>query len=111
MGSHTNTKIKGGGDWLKFIGFFEYDLKDTDEVVDRFRRITAEREKGTQKYPKLLDGPYTIGGESKVFAIYETDNMDTITNLTIYYIPVLRMKFLPIHESSKVVELYLKSRK
>jgi hypothetical protein len=96
---------------LKFIGFFEHDLKDTDAVVEKFRQMTAEREKGTQKYPKLLYGSYYIGGESKGFGIYETDDMETITNLTIHYIPVLRCKFLPIHESSKWLELYLQSKK
>ena len=112
VGSQTSTKKKGGGERLKFIGFWEYDPKDADEVVERFRRAMTEREAGKREdFPKLVSGPYHIGGESKGFGIYETDNMDTIMNLASYYTPVLRLKFLPIHESTRAAELYLKSKK
>ena len=100
-----------GGEHTKFIGFFEYSLEDTDKVTEKFTKIMEERGKGTDKYGKLLFGPYHIGGESKGFAIYETDDVEQLTNLTIHYIPALKLKFAPIHESSKVVELYLKSKK
>jgi len=112
VGSYRNTKKNGGGDRLKFIGFWEYDLKDADEVVEKFRRAMAERAAGKREdFPKLIYGPFHIGGESKGFAIYETDNMEAITNMTVYYTPVLKMKFLPIHESTRVAELYLQSKK
>ena len=112
MGSHRNTKKKEGGERLKFIGFFEYDPKDADEVVERFRRATAERAAGRHEdFPKVVSGPYAIGGEPKGFTIYETDNIDAITKISVYYTPVLKMKFLPIHESTRVAELYLQSKK
>jgi len=112
VGSHRNTKKKGEGERLKFIGFWEFDPKDADEVVKRFQRAMAERAAGKREdYPKLIYGPYHVGGETKGFAIYETDNIETITNMTNYYTPVLRMKFLPIHESTRVAELYLQSKK
>jgi hypothetical protein len=96
---------------LKFIGFWEYALEDTDKVLEKFMKMTAEREKGSEKYPKLIFGPYHIGGESKGFTIFETDNIDQLTNTTIHYIPEMKWKFVPIHESSKTAELYLKSKK
>jgi uncharacterized protein DUF3303 len=96
---------------VKFIGFWEYDLEDTDKVTEKFRKIMEEREKGTERYGKLVFGPYHIGGESKGFAIYETDDMNQLTNLMVYYVPELKLKFAPIHESSKVLELFLKSKK
>lgn len=105
-----STRCEGGED-TKFIGFWEYCLEDTDKVTEKFKKIMEERGKGTEKYGKLLFGPYHIGGESKGFAIYETDDMTQLTNLAVYYTPVLKLKFMPIHESSKVVELYLKSKK
>ena len=97
---------------LKFIGFWEYALEDVDKVLEKFMKMTALREKGTaEKYPKLIFGPYHIGGESKGFSIYETDDIDQLTNTTIHYMPEMKWKFAPIHESSKTAELYLKSKK
>jgi len=99
-----------GGESTKFIGFWEYDLKDSEEVTERFKKIMAERGKGTEKYAKLLSGPYHVGGETKGFAIYETDDVEKLTKLMVHYIPVLKLKFAPIHESTRVLELYEKSK-
>jgi hypothetical protein len=96
---------------LKFIGFWEYCLEDVDRVVEKFKKMTAEREKETEKYPKLVFGPYHIGGESKGFTVFETDSIDQLTNTTVHYLPEMKWKFMPIHESGKVAELYLKSKK
>jgi len=99
-----------GGENTKFIGFWEYNLEDAEKVVEKFKKMTAMREKGAEKYPKLVFGPYHIGGESKGFTIFETDSHEHLTNTTIHYMPEMKWKFMPIHESSKVAELYLKSK-
>jgi muconolactone delta-isomerase len=91
---------------MKFIGFWEYNLQDVDKVLEKFKKMTAEREKGTEKYPKLIFGPYHMGGESKGFTLFETDDMDQLTNTTIHYMPEMKWRFVGIQESSKTAELY-----
>jgi hypothetical protein len=96
---------------VKFIGFWEYNLEDVDKVLEKFMTMTKEREKGSEKFPKMIYGPYFIGGESKGFTIFETDNPDQLTNTTIHYMPEMRWRFAPIHEASRTAELYLRSKK
>lgn len=96
---------------MKFIGFWEYCPEDTDKVLEKYKLMAKEREKGTEKYAKTIFGPCHFGGESKGFTIFETDNMDLLTNIAAFYLPVLTYKFVPIQESSKVAELYVKSKK
>jgi len=96
---------------MKFIGFWEYCPEDIDKVIEKFKKMTAEREKGTEKYPKLVFGPYTMFEESKGFSIFETDDPDQLTNTWIHYMPEMKWKFVLIQESTRTSELYLKSKK
>jgi hypothetical protein len=96
---------------VKFVGFWEYCLEDTDKVVEKFRQVTAEREKGTTRFAKVIFGPFHLSGESKGFTVFETDDPDALTNTAMFYVPVMKWKFVPIHESAKAAELWLKMKK
>jgi len=96
---------------VKFIGFWEYCPEDTEKVIQKFRQMTIEREKGTEKFAKLIFGPFGMGGETKGFSVYETDDMDKLTNISAFYMHEMKFKFIPIQESSKAAELYLKVKK
>lgn len=93
---------------VKYIAFWELDLEDMDKVIEKDKQVNAEREKGTEKFPKTLSDSYSIGGESKGFILYETDDPDQLTNIALHYAPEMKWKFMPIFEASKFIELYLK---
>jgi len=96
---------------MKFIGFFEYKAEDIDKVIEKFKLLTAEREKGITKFAKVILGPLNFTGETKGFTVFETDDPDTLMNTALFYIPVLNYKFIPIQESSRGVELWAKMKK
>jgi hypothetical protein len=96
-----------------FIQLIEYDWKDIEKVIEKFRQLTPEREKWTRegKIPKLVYGPYLFSGESKGFAVYETDDPDKLTKIAIFYEPEMTMKWVPLIEAAKLAELWLKMKK
>jgi len=96
---------------VKFIGFWEFCPEDFDKVIERRAQAEAIREKFPDRFPKRIFGPYWMGETSKGFTVYETDNPDQLSNLTLHYIPVVRVKFIPIHEFVRQVELYQKMKK
>ena len=96
---------------MKFIGFFEYCAEDADKVIEKFKQISAERQKGTERFAKMIFGPFNFSGETKGFGIVETDDPDKLSNIGIFYLPEVKCNFLPIEDSSKTIELYLKMKK
>ena len=96
---------------LKFIGFWEYKPEDFDKVLERWTQLRVIREKAPGRFPKVIFGPFGMGGEHKGFSVYEVDNEDQMTNMAIHYHPVMTLKFVPILESARVAELYQKMKK
>ena len=95
---------------MKFIGFWEFDANDDEKYIEKFRQMTAEREKGTATSPKLVFGPYLFEGERAGFSVYETDDPDKLMALGIFFSPVLTIRFVPIIESARFAELYYKMK-
>ncbi len=48
-----------------FIGFFEYNADDADKVIEKFTRIMAERQTGSERFARRAFGPYHFDGEIK----------------------------------------------
>jgi hypothetical protein len=89
---------------MKFAAFWEYDPKDLDAIVEKFK---ARTDPGY----KILFGPFAIGGQSKGCTIFETDNPDHLTEYSVYYQPELRVKIYPIEMSVKAIEIMDKMKK
>jgi hypothetical protein len=96
---------------LKFIAFYKWKPEDMDKVLERKAQTSAIREKDPERFPKVIFGPFTMGGEAKSFVVYETDNPDQLWNIALHYTPLVKWKFVPIQESAKNVELYQKMKK
>lgn len=93
---------------MKYIAFWEFDPEDMDKVIEKNMQVLAAREKGIEKFPKTLSDSYSIGGEYKGFILYETDDPDQLTNVILHFRPEMKWKFMPIFDSTKVIELYQK---
>ncbi len=96
---------------MQFIGFFEYSAENVGNYFEKFRQMTAEREKGTENSPKLIFGPFLLEGENRGFAVYETDDPDRLMRLSLFFTPELKVEFVPIIETRKAAELYRKMKK
>ena len=95
---------------MLFIGFFEYNANDSDKVIEKFTQIMAERQMGAERFAKLIFGPYHYSGENKGFGVYETDDPEKLMSLNVFYTPLLKWNFVPLVDSRKAVELWVKLR-
>jgi len=96
---------------MKFICFWEFSPEDYDKIIKKYKQAMAEREKGSEKFPKVLYPPHGMGGEWKGFTIYEDVTPEQMTNMALHYAPEEKLKFVPILDVAKATELYLKSEK
>jgi len=96
---------------MQFIGFFEYKAEDSAKVIEKLRQRQAEWKKGVEKFVKPVYGPYNFNGERKGFSVYETDNPDDLMSVATFYAPEMVWKFVPLIDSGKGAEIWLKMKK
>jgi hypothetical protein len=95
---------------MKCICFWEFEPEDLDKIIEKYKQAMEDREKVPNKFPKILFGPYSLGGEWKGFTVYDA-TPEQMTNLALHYMPEEKVKFVPIFDSKKAVELYLEMKK
>lgn len=96
---------------MNYIAFWEFKPEDLDKVIKKYKYAMAEREKGTGKFPKFLFPSHSIDGEYKGFAIYEDATPEQLMNVVLHFSPEEKVKFMPIFESTKLIEGYRKMKK
>ena len=95
---------------MKCICFWEFEPEDFDKIIEKYKQAMEDREKFPDKFPKILFGPYSLGGEWKGFTVYDA-TPEQMTNLALHYMPEEKLKFVPIFDSKKALELYLEMKK
>ena len=96
---------------MKYVAFWSICPEDWDKVIEKFRLAMAERAKGSDKFPKVLVENYAIAGQWRGFMLYEDATPEQLANVTLYYRPEVKFEFLPIMEATKVIEIYMKTKK
>ncbi|MEM1563144.1 MAG: hypothetical protein QW161_00515 [Candidatus Bathyarchaeia archaeon] len=96
---------------MKYIGFWKVVSGDVMYVIEKFRKMTAEREKGNEKFAKLIFGPFQFAGENKGFTMFETDNPETLKNIADFYTPEIKWKFFSISDPTNAADFYMTLRK
>ncbi len=91
---------------MKYIGFWEFDPKDFDKVLKKY-----VDQDSWPDFPETISEGFGLGGEFRGFQLYETDNPEHLTNLSLYYMPEMEFNFIPIFEVAKVVERYQEIKK
>ena len=94
---------------MKYITFFEYCPEDFDKVVETYQAFGKDREKHPEKYPEVIFPSHGMAGRSKGFQIVEATS-EQMRTAVLFWRGILRLKFVPILDSAKVVESYLKSK-
>jgi hypothetical protein len=69
--------------------------------------LGKEVEKHPDKYPRIIFSSHSMAGETKGFEIVEATS-EQMTDAIIFWKGLLTLKFVPILESAKIVESYLK---
>jgi len=96
---------------VDYIGFWEFCPEDFDKVIAKTKYVWAEREKGSEKFPKTRFPPHSMGGEWRGFTIYGNASPEQLQNLTLYMAPEEKFEFVPIFDASKVIDQYLNMKK
>ena len=96
---------------MKYVGFWEFCPENLDKVIEKNNQVIAERKTGSKKFGTVICGPFGLGGEMKGFTVYEFDDHEQYANIALHYTPLMSWKFVPILESSKIIELWHKMKK
>jgi hypothetical protein len=96
---------------MKYIGFWKVVGGDAIDAIEKFRKMTAEREKGNEDFAKLIFGPFQFMGERKGFTMFETDNPEALKNIANFYSPEIKWKFFSINDPAKAADFYMTLRK
>ncbi len=94
---------------MKYIVFWEFCPEDFDKVIERYLAFGKEVEKHPDKYPKVIFSSHSMAGETKGFEVVEATS-EQIADDVLYWMGLVKLKFVPIFEAAKIVEKYLKSK-
>ncbi len=95
---------------MKYIEFWKFCPEDFDKVIAKYIEFnTEEKKKHPDKYPKVIFSSYSMAGETKGFEVVEATS-EQIEDDVLYWMGLITLKFVPIFESAKLVEKYLKSK-
>lgn len=95
---------------MRFIVYYEFCPEDFDKVITKMRKLQEERKKYPGKYPKTLFPPQ-VTGYCKGFTLFDVENEEQRARIGMHYFPELKLKWVPISNSSDIIELYLKMEK
>ena len=95
---------------MKCICFWEFEPEDFDKIIEKYKQAMEDRANVPDKFPKILFGPYSLGGEWKGFTVYDA-TPEQMTNLALHYMPEEKVKFVPTFDSKKAIERYLEMEK
>jgi len=96
---------------VNVIAFFEYCPENFEKVTEKFKVAMADREKGSEKFPKIIFPTSALGGEFKGFSIYENPTEEQLNNIVIHYMPEVKFKFVQLTDAAKFIEQYFKAKK
>jgi hypothetical protein len=96
---------------VKVVKFWKLGEEDLDKGVAKFGKLLEEMKKEPAKYPKYVVPPHGIGSVFKGMSILDADNEEQLINYILALTPEFKIKFMPLIESSKAIEIYMKTKK
>ena len=96
---------------MKYIGYWEFDLKDWEEAYRINDEFTQAIKDNPDDFPEFILGPHFIGGSNKGLTIFETDDPKKLLNISIPFVPVLKWKFLPLYPAGESNQIYQNLKK
>ena len=94
---------------MKYIVFWEFCPEDMDKVIESSLKAQKESEKNPEKFAKYIMTPQSIGGQTKGFSVVEA-TPEQMVNSVLHWHPELKMKYMPIVDTAKFIEQYMKSK-
>jgi len=95
---------------LKYVMFWEFCPENLDKVIVKLMRQNKLAEEHPEDYPRIVFPTHSMGGSFKGLAIVEVEDEKQLSNMVIAYMPEMTMKFVPLIDGRKFIELYKKSK-
>ncbi len=94
---------------MKYIVFWEFCPEDFDKVLENVQTFSKDSEKHPDKYPEVIFSTHSLAGETKGFEIVEA-TVEQMADDIAFWVGSVTLKFVPILDTAKIVEKYLKSK-
>jgi hypothetical protein len=94
---------------VKYLVSWEFHPEDMEKVFNKFGEYMKDHEKNPGKYQEYLYPSHGFAGQSKGFSLVEA-TPEQINNVIIDWTPLMKLKYNPIVEASKLVEQFMKSK-
>lgn len=92
---------------MKHILYWEIDPNRFDKAIEKLSRVVPDE---SGKFPKKLSESYSLGGQFKGFRLVEA-TPEQQTNLMVNVMPEMLVRFEPIIEFPKVVQMYKREQR
>ena len=99
---------------MKIVKYYEIDLKDRDEMFEKWGKYLEDSKADPEKYPKYIVGPYIIaktGDTMQGISIMEIENDEQLVNYILALSPPLRAEFTLLYDSNVYVPAYMAAKK
>ena len=80
-----------------------------EKITKKFAEYQKELENNPGKYQEYLYPPHGFAGQTSGFSIVEA-TPEQINNVSIYWTPILKLKYKPIVEAATFVKQYMESK-
>ncbi len=94
---------------MKYVVFWEFNPDDWDKIIEILPEYAKDTEENPGKYHEYLLAGHLFAGQTKGFSVVEA-TPEQISNVFLVFKSVLRIKFIPIVELSKVIEQYSENK-
>lgn len=81
-----------------------------DKGIQKFMKMLDDMKKDPVKYPRYIIPPYGIGEPFRGFSVVEADNEEQLINSINALTPEFKVRFEPLIEISKAIEIYMKAK-
>jgi len=96
---------------VKYKGYWEFDLKDVNEVDTAYVKMEEQRAKEPEKWAKVIENPMVFGGRGKGYTIFEADDLDQLGRLSVWMVPWVRFKFVALFDAQAQMALMAEKEK
>jgi len=92
---------------MKYVGFWEFCPEDIDKIAAKTLKFKEEREKNPERFTKVLFPAHSMGQCNGLTIVEASDQMQ-LMNTTMFWFPEMKLKYIPIYDTSQMTELYQK---
>ncbi len=95
---------------MKYLVKWEFDVDQVDALIAKEMKYQTLQKENPEKYPKNYI-PLLAAPDGTIYTIWEVDDPQQIANKVAYMMPEGKAKLVPLIESTKFIEAYMKLKK